>query len=195
MERVSMAEKNINKSILIADDNEMNRDLLKKMLEQENYIIYEAENGAEALALIREIDPDVVILDVEMPKINGFQVCKRMMEDEKMKKIPVIFITSEEGFKEESRQVQGLDTGALDYLLRPVSEELLLARVRVGMRLRYAEIELKEKHQELKDKYNEIENMNKFMVGRELYMVELKEKNDQLKLRIKELEAKLESSQ
>ena len=180
-----MAEKNNEETILIADDKEENRELLKIMLLSRNYRVYEAVDGQEALTKIKEKKPDVVLLDIEMPKMSGLEVCRKIMEDEVLAKIPVIFVTSAEEFKEEQMQVIGLDTGALDYVLRPVSQEVLLARVRVGMRLRRAEKKLEEKHQELEQKYKELKEFHDLAVGRELKMIELEKK-------VKELEKRLE---
>jgi adenylate cyclase len=181
-----MAEKNEKGTILIADDKEENRELLKIMLLSQGYKVYEASDGEEGLAMIKEKKPDVVLLDIEMPKMNGLEVCKRMIEDEELVKIPVIFVTSAEEFKEEQKLVLGLDTGALDYILRPISQDVLLARVRVGIRLREAEKKLEEKHHELEQRYKELKEFHDLAVGRELKMIELEKK-------VKELEKRLET--
>jgi len=82
------------KNILIVDDNESNINLLKYMLANENYIISEALNGEEALKVVYDNCPDLILLDILMPGIDGFEVCRRLKQDEKTKMIPIVIITA-----------------------------------------------------------------------------------------------------
>ncbi|MBU0574046.1 MAG: response regulator [Candidatus Margulisiibacteriota bacterium] len=190
-----MADSNVEKKtngkiIVIADDTPANLEFLEKVLSTEGHMVFAGRNGTEAIKLIQEKKPDLIILDVKMPDISGFEVCREVMMDKDLARIPVIFVTSEDEFREEKSVVKGLDIGGLDYVLRPVGKDMLLARVRVGLRLRETQKKLDEKYKELEDKYKQIKEMNELMVGRELKMIELEKEIDRLKKTLEEKRGK-----
>jgi adenylate cyclase len=119
--------------ILIVDDNETNRCLLTARLGAEGYQTTEAENGERALALVREVAPDVVLLDVMMPKIDGFEVCRRLKCDSALGFVPIIMVTARADSKDV---VTGLNAGADEYLTKPVDHAALVARVRSMLRIK-----------------------------------------------------------
>lgn len=92
-----------------------------------------ATNGADALQQVREWDPDLVILDAEMPGLNGFQVCEAMKSEPCLRDIPVIFVTSH---SDHDFEVKGLELGAVDFIAKPVNEVLVAARVKTQLRLK-----------------------------------------------------------
>ena len=117
--------------ILVADDDRMIRLLVRMLLEQDGFTVLEAENGAEALAMARAENPDLLLVDLQMPDMNGYQVLQKMRADPAQASIPVIVLTSESGTAVES---QVLDMGAEDFLVKPFKPEVLIARIRGAFR-------------------------------------------------------------
>ncbi|WP_311968262.1 response regulator [Bradyrhizobium archetypum] len=115
------------------DDNETNRCLLTARLGAESYETVEAENGERALAVVREVAPDVVLLDVMMPKIDGFEVCRRLRGDTTLGFVPIIMVTARTDSKDV---VTGLNAGADEYLTKPIDHAALVARVRSMLRIK-----------------------------------------------------------
>ena len=114
-------------SILIVDDQPANIHILAKAL-QPSYEIMAATSGSIALELVQRVDkPDLILLDVMMPEIDGYEVCRRLKENEKTKDIPVIFVTAR---TESSEEEVGLNLGAVDYIFKPYRIPIILARVR-----------------------------------------------------------------
>ncbi|MFH1756206.1 MAG: response regulator, partial [Candidatus Latescibacterota bacterium] len=113
--------------ILAVDDEPHILRILKFTLEKAGYDVSTAVNGEEALERIEEDNPNLVILDVMMPKIDGFEVCRKMRQDFRMNQIPVIMLTAKGDLAEK---VKGLEGGANDYLVKPYSNEELLLRVK-----------------------------------------------------------------
>jgi adenylate cyclase len=119
--------------ILIVDDNETNRCLLATRLGAQGYETTEAENGERALAVAREVAPDVVLLDVMMPKIDGFEVCRRLKGDSTLGFVPIIMVTAR---TDSQDVVTGLNAGAEEYLTKPIDHAALVARVRSMLRIK-----------------------------------------------------------
>ncbi len=115
------------KKILIADDVLDTVELLRKRLRHEDYDTAEAYDGEECVKRTREYMPDLIVLDVLMPKMDGFEVCKILKSDEKTKYIPIILLTAR---GDTESKVKGFDIGADDYLAKPFDFKELLARVR-----------------------------------------------------------------
>jgi len=113
-------------TILIAEDNDDLRFYIKDNL-QNQYNIYEAANGEEALAIILKIIPDLIISDIVMPGIDGIELCRRVKTDKKVSHIPLILLTAR---STEEEQFEGIETGADDYIEKPFNDSLLLARIR-----------------------------------------------------------------
>jgi CheY-like chemotaxis protein/anti-sigma regulatory factor (Ser/Thr protein kinase) len=118
--------------ILVVDDQPVNVQLLKKKLAREGMTITTAESGQDALALVRRDPPDLILLDIMMPDMDGFEVCQRLQADPATRAIPVIFVTAR-GTKES--KLEGLATGAVDYITKPVDLDEMLARVRTQLRV------------------------------------------------------------
>ncbi len=126
--------------IMIVDDDEIHRELLTDYLELAGYTTFEAGNGAEALDRIGLIAPDLVLLDVQMPELDGFETLRRLRQRREYSDLPVVFLTSHSS---EHLTIRGLELGAEDYLNKPISNSMLLARVRSVLRRaqRYRRIE------------------------------------------------------
>jgi class 3 adenylate cyclase len=117
--------------ILVVDDNRDNIELVRDILEVTGHTIFSAFNGADALEIAEAELPDLIILDVNMPHMNGFEVCRRLKEGEQTNEIPVMMLTAQDAI--ESR-VEGLSSGADDYLTKPFSPRELMARVDRSLR-------------------------------------------------------------
>lgn len=116
-------------AILVIDDDEKITSMLRRGLAFEGYDVHTARNGTEGLSMVMTSDPDLIILDVMMPEIDGFEVCRRLREGGSH--VPVLMLTAKD---EVENRVKGLDTGADDYLVKPFALEELLARVRALLR-------------------------------------------------------------
>lgn len=120
--------------ILVADDEPVNRKLIQRRLEREDYEVITAEDGEEALKLIRGRKPDLVLLDVMMPVIDGFEVCREVKSDTETREIPVIFLSARD---ETEIKINGFALGANDYISKPFKAEELMARVNVALRMKH----------------------------------------------------------
>lgn len=126
--------------VLVVDDVLPNVKLLEQRLNQEYFDVLTATSGAEALELVSREKPDVVLLDVMMPGMDGFEVCKRIKGDDKSSHIPIVLVTA---LDQPEDKAKGLDAGADDFLTKPVKEVALYARVRSLARLKFMMDELR----------------------------------------------------
>ncbi|NIA29813.1 MAG: response regulator [Actinobacteria bacterium] len=127
--------------IFIVDDVAKNLQVLGTILKRQNYKIAFATNGKQALENINNISPDLILLDVMMPELDGFEVCKRLKADEKTKDIPVIFLTAKTEIEDV---VNGFELGAVDYVTKPFNATELLARVKTHVELKRSREKLQE---------------------------------------------------
>jgi two-component system alkaline phosphatase synthesis response regulator PhoP len=114
------------KKVLIVDDEPDILEIISYNLEKEGYEIQTAKNGQDALDKMPFFKPDLVILDIMMPKINGVEVCKRLRSKPEYNDTLIIFLTA---LNDESSQIKGLETGADDYVSKPISPKVLVSRV------------------------------------------------------------------
>ncbi|HVF66230.1 MAG TPA: diguanylate cyclase [Pyrinomonadaceae bacterium] len=133
--------------ILVADDEPVNLALIKRRLEWEEYRVETAENGGQAVEAAKRLLPDLVILDVMMPVLDGLQACRLIKEDPSTRDIPVIFLSA---LDDTDTKVNGLALGANDYISKPFRVEELLARVAVAIRLKRERDLLQESAEELR---------------------------------------------
>lgn len=112
--------------ILIAEDERDIRDLIVFTLQLANFKVVEVPNGEEAVKKALEVKPDLILMDVRMPKMTGFEACKALKQQEKTKDIPVIFLSAK---GQEAEISTGLDLGAEEYFLKPFAPDDLISRV------------------------------------------------------------------
>jgi len=155
--KVPLIKKSI---ILIIDDDTINLQVIGSFLYNKNYKIILAKNGNDALKSVENNHPDLILLDIMMPGMNGYEVCKKLKANNQTKDIPVIFLTA----KTETKDIiKGFDTGGVDYITKPFIKEELLARVKTHISLKVSQDLLKEQAKTLK-KANKIilESVQKF---------------------------------
>ncbi|MEO6244221.1 MAG: response regulator [Opitutaceae bacterium] len=118
-------------SILVVDDQPINVQLLKRKLEREGIQIATAFSGVEALEAVKKAKPDLILLDVMMPDMDGIEVCQRLQANEDTRGVPIIFITARSG---KDSKIEGLNVGAVDYITKPIDLDETLARVQTQLR-------------------------------------------------------------
>lgn len=136
----------MNGTILVADDSMVVRAVLRRQLETDGHTVVEAVNGEEAIDACREYHPDVILLDVEMPVLDGHATLARLKADPQLKDIPVVFLT---GRVDTADVVNGLRLGAHDYLRKPFEANELMARVSAALRTKWLQDELRTRNAEL----------------------------------------------
>jgi DNA-binding response OmpR family regulator len=119
--------------VLVVDDDEQNRTLLRDSLEARGYEVEEAENGLQALQKIAARAPDVILLDLMMPKMDGFEVCRRLRSDAKTAHLPTLMITA---LSERRERLMGIESGANDFLSKPVDMQEVILRVGNAVRFK-----------------------------------------------------------
>src|SRR5579863_5819785 len=130
--------------VLVVDDIMSNVKLLEAKLTAEYFDVVTAYNGLECLKRIEEHVPDIILLDVMMPGMDGFEVCRRLKEAVNTRHIPVVLVTALDG---RSERVAGLDSGADEFLTKPVEDLFLFARVRALTRLKLVIDELRQREE------------------------------------------------
>ncbi len=160
-----MTEKN--PVVLIVDDSPVNLRVFVDILERSRIKTLIAQSGVKALQRLERIHPDLILLDIMMPDLDGFETCKRLKANEGTRDIPVIFITA---LSETVDRVRGFDVGGVDYITKPVQPEEVLARVNAHLTIRKLQQKLEAQNALLEDKNALLENQN----------VLLQKKNEQL---------------
>lgn len=159
-------------TILIVDDEKSIVDILDFNLRRDGYEVIKAYNGEDGLKLFREKSPDLVLLDIMMPKIDGLQVCKEIRNESN---IPIIMLTAK---AEEVDKVIGLEFGADDYVTKPFSVREVLARVKANIRRRVMDVKEQDKAKELK--------YDRLIINTERY--EVRKDNNVIDLTVREYE-------
>ncbi len=139
--------------ILIVDDIPTNIKLLYEFLQESNYKVSVAKSAESAFKKLDKIVPNLILLDVMMPGMNGFEVCEKLKQNPKTQDIPVIFMTA---LTDEIDKVKGLSIGAVDYITKPIHPDEVLARIRVHLTLRYTQMQLLSEINERKQAENEL---------------------------------------
>lgn len=133
-------------TLLIVDDHPANLSMLVDAAAASGYRVHLAESGERALEVVKRSAPDIILLDVKMPGIDGFETCRRLKRSDATREIPVIFLTALDDVYDK---IAGLEAGAVDYVTKPLEPLEVLARVRVHLELRALRIELSTRNAEL----------------------------------------------
>jgi two-component system alkaline phosphatase synthesis response regulator PhoP len=128
--------------VVIEDDRDV-IDVLRYFLEKEDFRVHVAQDGFAGLELAAKLVPNLILLDLILPKLDGIEVCKKLKSDSRLREIPVIMLTAK---GEEIDKIQGLETGADDYVTKPFSPKELVARVRANLRRRAGKMPDQELH-------------------------------------------------
>jgi signal transduction histidine kinase/CheY-like chemotaxis protein len=140
-------------SLLLVDDLETNLTILGNLFKKEGYKLFKAADGDEALKVARSSMPDLILLDVMMPKKDGFQVCKELKADPNTAHIPIIFLT---GRDDKEDKISGFDLGAVDYIIKPFDFKEVRARV-------HSQLLIKQMSDELKEERDKLASTNEFI--------------------------------
>ncbi len=140
MTKKTQEEKGKNQLILIVDDIPENLKVLGLVLKKSNYPFSIALNGKEALEKVSLLNPDLILLDINMPVMNGFEVCKKLKSSSKTSHIPIIFLTAKVDTEDI---VKGFEIGAADYITKPFNPRELLARIKTHLSLKKANDDIK----------------------------------------------------
>ena len=146
------AESNFNPTILVVDDNKRNLQVIGNILHEEKYKVAMAINGPTALKLASQLKPDLIVLDIMMPEMDGFEVCRRLKADGGTSAIPIIFLTSK---VETDDIVEGLNLGGVDYIIKPFKQIELLVRIK-------NHLDLLESKRKIVLQANELQSANAF---------------------------------
>lgn len=149
--------------ILIVDDQPRNLRLLEKMLGGQNYQVQTISSGAEALLAARNWRPDLILLDIMMPEINGYAVCRELKADAQTARIPVIFLSA---LTETPDKLKGFDAGGIDYITKPFKLQEVLARVETHLAIQTLQRQLEEANTRLTTQVAELAGMNKELRAR-----------------------------
>ncbi|MCB9103491.1 MAG: hybrid sensor histidine kinase/response regulator [Anaerolineales bacterium] len=141
-------------TILIIDDQPTNLRVMAEYLEMDGFELMVAQNGEDGLAIARAGQPDIILLDVMMPGIDGFETCRRLQQDDRTRDIPIIFMTA---LADVDHKVKGFEAGAVDYVTKPIQQAEVLARINTHLRLRELTRQIQQSNQEIRDAF---ENLN-----------------------------------
>tara|TARA_R110002126_G_scaffold99599_2_gene230806 strand:- start:18370 stop:19047 length:678 start_codon:yes stop_codon:yes gene_type:complete len=144
-------------TILVVDDEKDLLDLIEYNLKKEGFDVLKAENGEEGIAVAKEHNPDLVLLDIMMPKMDGMQAVEEMRRDDQLKNIPIIFLTAR---SDEKTEVEGLNKGGDDYITKPISTTKLISRIKAVLR----------RFDEKEESVNRIE-VHDILIDRDRYIV------------------------
>lgn len=139
-------------NIMVVDDVPENLKLMAEILKYSGYKVRPASSGALALDAARAMPPDLILLDINMPEMDGYEVCEHLKADEKLASIPVIFLSA---LNECANKVRGLRSGGIDYITKPFQAEEMLARINVHLELHRLRSELKLRNEVLDSKVRE----------------------------------------
>lgn len=149
--------------VIIADDNIKSVTHLSESLKNLDYSVFEASSGRAVLDRLKVKKPDLILLDIEMPGMDGFEVCKKIKSDKSLDQIPIIFIS---GYGNEANKVDGFNAGAVDYITKPIRIDESVARI-------HSHITQSRQKRELND-------FNQILVKREMRIIELKQEVNSL---------------
>ncbi len=151
-------------SILIVDDMPANLGIITEYLEDYNFEIMIARSGESALQRAKDTQPDIILLDVQMPGIDGFETCRRLKANQITQPIPVIFMTALTSVEDK---VKGFEAGAVDYVTKPIQQQEIVARINTHLRIEQQARELKETNETLFEKIDQLQRLQAQLLQQE----------------------------
>lgn len=148
MVKNALDDSNNNPEVLVVDDSPLNLKFLFSALRRSNFKVLVAENGKLALELAEQHQPDLILLDVMMPGIDGFETCRRLKQNSRTQQIPVVFMTA---LSDTIDKVKGFEVGAADYLTKPVDIPEVIARIRTQLKVHTLQKDLREQNARLEE--------------------------------------------
>jgi len=157
-------------SILVTDDNPQNLQLIESMLIKHDCKVYAVKDGEAAIRSTLKVNPDIILLDVNMPGLNGYETCEIIKANPLIADIPIIYVSS---MTDEADKVKGFEAGGEDYITKPIFQYELYARIDIQLANRQRQLQLTEQANEYKELVNS-------MMGREMRILELKSEVNRL---------------
>ncbi|MGQ1909570.1 hybrid sensor histidine kinase/response regulator [Marinifilum sp. RC60d5] len=151
-------------TVLVVDDNPNNLKIVALTLRELNFKIVIATNGKDALNLVGRTNPDLILLDIMMPEMDGFEVCKILKSKKENENLPIIFLTA---VGEKSKIVKGFELGGVDYITKPFNKEELIIRIKTHLELKFTRDELQETSDHLSD-LNKLKDKMFSVIGHDL---------------------------
>ena len=146
--------------VLIVDDAPESLTILKKILEEQNYRVRPAINGEIALRAVDSNPPEIILLDIRMPDMNGYEFCQRLKAGDKTKSIPVIFISS---LAELDEKIKAFSLGGVDYITKPFQGKEVLVRMRKHLKIHRLQQHLEEKNDTLQKALDEVKTLQEII--------------------------------
>lgn len=134
--------------VLVVDDNPSNCRLLSNYLSTTPYSVITANSGFDALQIVEDTPPDIILLDIMMPEMNGFEVCSKIKDNPDRRDIPIIFFSAQ---AETDDKLRGFNLGAVDYVTKPIKKSEIIARIRTHLTIRFQQLELQQKNEALNE--------------------------------------------
>lgn len=179
-----MEKENKDLTILVVDDSEPILNLISTVLRRHEYNLVTAKDGMEAFHKIEEKLPDLILLDIMMPVIDGYEVCRRLKDNEVTRDIPIIFLTAKTSKQDV---VQGLEIGGVDYIPKPFDQNEVLARIRTHLELKEAREMILRQNIEMQNLIEDL-RLSKEMVEEQAHeMIVLNEKLEEANAILKEM--------
>jgi two-component system sensor histidine kinase/response regulator len=176
-------------TLLIIDDMPENVMVLLHFLTNKGFTVLVAQDGEEGIETAEYTNPDLILLDVMMPGIDGFEVCDKLKSSDKLKDIPIIFMTA---LSDTVDKVKGFSLGAADYITKPIQQEEVLARIKTHIKLRKLQLQLQEQNQYLQEEISFRKQIEEYLQNTANVLaersVELRERSSELEQRSAELE-------
>jgi len=176
-----MESENIKSTVLIVDDDPTNLGVLVDVLSYEGFNVSISKSGDKALKQIERSNPDIILLDIRMPGLDGFETCRRLKENEATKEIPVIFLTA---LTDTGDKVKGFEVGGVDYITKPFQHEEVLARIAAHLNIQQLKKHLQENNRRLQQEIAERKKAEEA----------LQKAHDELEIKVKERTADLAKS-
>ncbi|SHI89922.1 Response regulator receiver domain-containing protein [Malonomonas rubra DSM 5091] len=159
----------VNKTILLVDDSPINLELLKETLGGLGYRLLDAINGETALDVVRNELPDLILLDIMMPGMDGFEVCRHLREDPRTEDVPIIFLSALDELKD---RVRGLEEGAVDYISKPFRLEEVVARVNTHLTINDLQKKLQKQRDELEHELQQVADAQRSLLPKQLPQID-----------------------